>query len=158
MNLASIKKYANVKVVGTVVVLILVYIIWRNGKSWWDAITRQDKGNYEGQPPVTGGVPSTPGNPAGSPARQAELEKFARDTYAALNSTLFFGGVTATGREFQLELLNALNDTELKYVATFYEHNVNENGTSLRQDIDDEVMPATDIDERLIARLVQMAL
>ena len=158
MNIPTIRKYANVKVIGTIVALVLIYIIWRNGARWWDEITRRDRGNYEGQPSVTGGTPATPGNPAGSPARQAELEKFARDTYAVLNSTLFLGGVTATGREFQLELLNALNDTELKYVATFYEHNVNTEGTSLRQDIEDEIMPATDIDERLIARLVQMAL
>ena len=162
MNLASLKKYANVKVIGTVVALILIYIVWENGADWWEKATRKDKGNYDGQPPVDSNVPSNvPGNganPAGSAARQAELEKFARDTYAALNSTLFLGGVTATGREIQLELLNALNDTELKYVAMFYEHNVNTDGTSLRQDIDDEVMPATDIDERLVARLVQLAL
>lgn len=151
----DLKKYANVKVIGTIVGLILIVLVWKNGKRWWQQLTKQDKGHYAD---LTSFAEVQAGKEQANAARQAQLEKMAQDTFTALNSTLFLGGVTATGREYQLELLMALNDSELRYVAQFYEHNASSTGQSLRQDIEDEFMPATDVDERLIARLNQLAL
>lgn len=151
----DLKKYANVKVIGTIVGLILIVLVWKNGKRWWEQLTKQDKGHYAD---LTSFAEVQAGKEQANAARQAQLEKMAQDTFTALNSTLFLGGVTATGREYQLELLMALNDSELRYVAQFYEHNASSTGQSLRQDIEDEFMPATDVDERLIARLNQLAL
>ena len=151
----DLKKYANVKVIGTIVGLILIVLVWKNGKRWWEQLTKQDKGHYAD---LTSFAEVQAGKEQANAARQAQLEKMAQDTFTALNSTLFLGGVTATGREFQLELINALNDSELRYVAQFYEHNASSTGQSLKQDLDDEFMPATDVDERLIARLNQLAL
>lgn len=151
----DLKKYANVKVIGTIVGLILIVLVWRNGKRWWQQLTKQDKGHYAD---LTSFAEVQAGKEQANAARQAQLEKMAQDTFTALNSTLFLGGVTATGREYQLELLMALNDSELRYVAQFYEHNASSTGQSLKQDLDDEFMPATDVDERLIARLNQLAL
>lgn len=151
----DLKKYANVKVIGTIVGLILIVLVWKNGKRWWEQLTKQDKGHYAD---LTSFAEVQAGKEQANAARQAQLEKMAQDTFTALNSTLFLGGVTATGREYQLELLMVLNDSELRYVAQFYEHNASSTGQSLRQDIEDEFMPATDVDERLIARLNQLAL
>lgn len=151
----DLKKYANVKVIGTIVGLILIVLVWKHGKRWWEQLTKQDKGHYAD---LTSFAEVQAGKEQANQARQAQLEKMAQDTYTALNSTLMIGGVTATGREFQLELINALNDSELRYVAQFYENNASSTGQSLKQDIDDEFMPATDVDERLIARLNQLAL
>lgn len=151
----DLKKYANVKVIGTIIGIILIFLVWKNGKRWWDQLTKQDKGHYGA---LTSFEDMQAGQQQNNEARQAELEKFARDTFTALNSTLFIGGVTATGREYQLELLNALGDPELRFVAQFYEHTASSTGQSLRQDIEEEFMPATDVDERLIARLNQLAL
>ncbi|MBS1939746.1 MAG: hypothetical protein JST38_02575 [Bacteroidetes bacterium] len=151
----DLKKYANVKVIGTLMGLVLIVLVWKNGKRWWEQLTKQDKGHYAD---LTSFGEVQAGNEQANQARQAQLEKMAQDTYTALNSTLMIGGVTATGREFQLELINALNDSELRYVAQFYEHNASSTGQSLKQDLDDEFMPATDVDERLIARLNQLAL
>lgn len=151
----ELKKYANIKVIGTIVAIVLLVLVWRNGPRWWQLITKRDRGNYGDLTPyseVQAGKKQT------NEARQAQLEQYARDTYKALNSILFIGGVTATGREYQLELINALGDPELRFVAQFYESSVSSTGQSLRKDIEEELMPATDIDERLIARLNQMAL
>jgi len=146
MNL-DLRKYANVKVVGTVVALVLIFLLWRNGRRWWVQLTRTDAGNYSGQTPVES-----------NPDRKAELNQLARDTFTAIHSTLFLGGVTPTGREWQLEKLLQLNDTELRYVAQYYQDHVNQDGTSLRQDITDEWMPMSDVKPRLIAKLTQLAL
>lgn len=151
----DLKKYANVKVIGTLMGLVLIVLVWKNGKRWWEQLTKQDKGHYAD---LTSFAEVQAGKEQANAARQAQLEKMAQDTFTALNSTLFLGGVTATGREYQLELLMALNDSELRYVAQFYEHNASSTGQSLKQDLDDEFMPATDVDERLIARLNQLAL
>lgn len=129
--------------------LIILWMVYRNGKRWAQQITtalgRRDEGNYAGQEPV-----------ASNPVREAELTKLAEDTYTALNSILFFGGVTATGREWQLEKVYTLNDTELRWLANRYK--ILANGVSLREDLEHEYMPFTDVDERLIARLQQLAL
>lgn len=130
----------------TVLILALVaWVIYRNGRRWWQQLTRRDEGNYQGQAPV-----------ASNPVREAELTKIAQDTYTALNSVLMIGGVTATGREWQLTQVLTLNDTELRWVAKRYEQLAN--GSTLRRDLENEWMPFSDVDDRLIARLNQLAL
>lgn len=130
---------------GIIVLLVILWMLYRNGKRWWAQLTTRDQGNYQGQPSV-----------ASNPARQAELERMAQDLYTALHSTLIIGGTTATGREWMLEQILVLNDTELRWVAQRYAE-ITE-GTSLRQDLEDEWMPMSDLDERLIAKLDQLAL
>lgn len=125
--------------------IMLGFLLWRNGKRWWQQMTTRDQGNYEGQESVTS-----------NPVREGELKQMAQDTYTALNSTLMLGGTTATGREWQLERIYALNDTELRWVAKRYEQLAD--GMTLHEDLDREFMPFTDVDERLIARLQQLAL
>lgn len=129
-------------VIGT---LLIAFLIYRNGRRWLAQITRRDEGNYEGQSSVNANA-----------ARKAELEKMAQDTYTVLNSTLMLGGVTATGREWQLEQLLALNDTELRWVARRYAEL--DDGISLKDAVDAEYMPFSNVDERLIVKLTQLAL
>lgn len=126
-----------------VALLIIVFVFWRNGRRWWANLTRQDRGNYAGQNRVQS-----------NPAREAELQAMAREAYRVMHILI----VTGDQRERALADLLALNDTELRYVAVFYKNSVNPEGVSMRQDIDDEWMPFTDVDEKLIARLTQMAL
>lgn len=128
-------------------ILMVAIAIYRNGPRWWQQLKRRDLGNYTGQEPVKD-----------NPAREAELQQMAADTYTALHSVLMLSGVTATGREFQLELLLGLNDTELRYVARYYENTANPEGVSLKQDVNDEWMPFSDVKQRLVSRLNKLAL
>lgn len=127
-------------------VIIAILVLRRHGKRWWTQATRTDRGNYAGQEAVRN-----------NPARQAELDQMARDAQTAMHTVLIVGGTTWTGREAVLERLLALNDTELRYVAQFY-RSINESGNSLRVDVQGEWMPFTNVDERLVARLNQLAL
>lgn len=133
-------------IVIALVVLIALYLLNKNGRRWWTQLTRRDLGNYAGQSAVEE-----------NSARQAQLQAMAHDALAAMNSVLLVGGVTMTGREAMLERLLALNDTELRYVAVFYA-SISEDGTSLKNDVDDEYMPFSSVDEQLVARLNQLAL
>lgn len=125
--------------------IVCAWLVYRNGRRWWAQLTNRDRGNYAGQSQVSA-----------NPAREAELEQMAQDVFVALNSTLMLGGVTATGREWTLERLLALNDTEIRWVAKRYAALAQ--GRSLRGDLENEWMPFSDVDERLIAKLQQLAL
>lgn len=125
-----------------IVAIVLAVTVWRNGRRWWQQLTRRDQGNYAGQP-------SVPSNPA----RQGELQQLARDTYTVINSVS-----NPFERERVLERVVALNDTELRYVAKFYQSSISESAKSLREDVLSEWMPFTDVDERLVTRLNQLAL
>ena len=133
-------------IVVALLVLIAIYLVNKHGRRWWANITRRDLGNYAGQEPVRDNT-----------ARQAELQQMAHDALAAMHTVILVGGATYTGREAMLERLLQLNDTELRYVATFYA-SINEDGTSLKQDVDDEYMPFSSIDEELVGKLNQLAL
>lgn len=130
----------------TLVVLIIALVVYKNGNRWWAQLTRRDQGNYAGQDAVEH-----------NSARAAELQQMARDANTAINSALFFGGVTATGREEALGKLLTLNHTEVRYVANFYK-GISPNGTTLKNDVDDEEMPFSSVDEQLVALLNQLNL
>ncbi len=119
-----------------ILVLIALLILYRKGPSWWAQLFRRDLGDYS--------------NPTPSDTRKKELEEFAREGFRDM-SGLFPGD-----KEVWMEKLNALNDTELKYTAEFFPSVAD--GGSLKQWIDDELMPFASIDETLIARLNQMNL
>jgi len=121
-------------------VLVAAYVLNKNGARWWVSLTRKDKGNYEGQEAVQS-----------NPARQAQLEQMAQNAFSAIN------GIPGFDRDGMLLPLLSLNDTELRYVATFYEHNVQPDGDSLKEDLQDEWLLG-DTGDKLIAKLTQLAL
>lgn len=64
-------------------------------------------------------------------------------------------GFTATD---VLQEVSYLTDTELKYVARYYKEVLLKNKTTLYADLDDEILPGTDADDRILNRLTQMGL
>lgn len=121
-----------------VVVLLLVRANWNRIK----ALFTRDFGNYDE------GFVTPTGSGQEVDARQRELEALAQTTYAAIHGTPGAFGAS------HVDVLKALNDTELKFTATYYRQAITR-GTKLSVDIDDEVLPFTD-EESLVARLQAM--
>jgi hypothetical protein len=121
-------------------VLIAAYVLNKNGSRWYANLTRKDQGNYQGQEAVQS-----------NPAREAELQKMAQNAYSAIN------GIPGFDRDGMLLPLLSLNDTELRYVATFYAKNVQPDGSSLKENLQDEWLLG-DTGDQLIAKLTQLAL
>lgn len=120
-------------------IIIVILIVRRN----WNKISgkfERDFGNY--------------GSHNGQPIedltkdRKLTLEKWAQDLYTAIYTT---GGNSAPLMAIAL----SLNDLELKYLAQHYKKAITR-GTSLYTDVDDEIMPGTDVDEKLMARLAKL--
>lgn len=128
--------------VAAILVLLLLRKYWPRIKGYF----ARDFGNYtEGflPPGSTGTGPAPAGNDPVS-ARQEELRAIARSTYEAIQGAGF--------QTEAIEALSLLNDTELRYVAEFYRDALTR-GTSLSEDIDNEWMWDTDVDDTVIARL-----
>lgn len=119
--------------------LILVYILYRN----WSSIKQlfgKDYGVYSGD---TGTY-----TPSGIPEqRQAELKALAQELYDKI-----YGVTTFTDKETSFIKANALNDTELKFLAQYYKSALTRSD-SLYHDVDSEFMPFTSEDETLLSRL-----
>lgn len=139
--LALIAKNAK-RIVATVVVLVILYTVWKN----WDKISRfmrRDRGRGDQQGSV-------------SDTRKAELEAMARRLYADIYSSWW------TSRDADIYTATVqLNDNELEYLARFYEQTVT-SGVPLGRDIDGEIYGPTsgvgDAPDRIVARLRQLAL
>lgn len=116
--------------VAVTIALLLLWKYWSHVAAWF----RRDLGNYD----------------EGRVVPDEQLRSMARSLFAAV---IGFGG----GVSDKLEQLSALNDSDLRYLATFYK-SLTTDGASLKEHIDDEWMPHTDLDDTLIARLNQMAL
>jgi len=84
-------------------------------------------------------------------ARKNELEGLANELYTAMHD-ISFGSALDDDHLLQLD---QLTDRELKYVARFYKRAITR-GVSLYQDINNEWMPFTDLDEMIMARLAQI--
>lgn len=84
--------------------------------------------------------------------RKRELEQYAQDVYDILACWYCM-----EGGEAELSKLQYLNDNELEYAARYYEDFVNDDET-LYEDVDDEWLPATDIDDKLLTRLSKLGL
>lgn len=116
-------------------ILILVIILWANSKrigGWWKRITTKTYGDY--------------GNAQITDAREAQLEDMARTLYQYVN------GWHLTDTTIVDELA-ALNDQELEAAARYYETAITRGEESMKDAIDNEALPFTDADERLISRL-----
>ncbi len=84
-----------------------------------------------------------------SDLRQGELEKLASDLYKAIYSWWD----TATD---SLGAIKDLNDSEFLYIVEYYERFLSEN--KMYYDIDWEVLPETENDDAVLARLKEMNL
>lgn len=119
--------------------LILLFILYKN----WAKIKQlfgKDYGTYS----QGGGGYAPAGIPDG---RKAEIEALAQELYDKI-----YGVTTFTDKETSFIKANALNDTELKYLAQYYK-NALTRSDSLYHDVDSEFMPFTDEDEKLMSRL-----
>lgn len=118
-----------------IVGVIVSFIIWRN----WvriKALLRQKRGDFQSTPI--------------SDERKAELKTVAKNAHKAIHET--WSSHSAGEREDILNVLNHINDNELLFTAKFYKKELN-NGVSLYQDVRDEVMWFSNIDNRLMAAL-----
>jgi hypothetical protein len=86
--------------------------------------------------------------------RQKSLRKIASDLY------LDIYGWNGWDNYDSLEKANACTDAELKYVAQYYASVLNKanKGESLYNDLNGEVMPFTQLDNKVTLRLAQMGL
>ena len=78
--------------------------------------------------------------------RKVELKKVASNIYTAIYSTLH------TGRKLTFKAALALTENELDFMAKHYKQQVS-GGNTLYEDVDNEWMPSTDLDEQLMAKL-----
>lgn len=138
----AVKVLTNRKVLIGVGIIILVLIVWKNYARWIAALKRRDQGEYD---PL-----------AQNSVRQAELKAMANDVHTALHSIIIFGGVTWSGREAIIERLLTINDAELRFVATYYQDQLNQ-GTSLAADLQDEMWTGTPT-QQVLSRLSELNL
>lgn len=84
--------------------------------------------------------------------RKSELEQYAQDVYDALAIWLpiDIGDVLAK--------VAYLNDNELEYVARYYEEYVSDDNQTLYEDVDEEWLGATSVDEDLLTSLDRLGL
>lgn len=115
--------------------LIIIFYVWRN----WDKL----KSKFG---VITGDF--QPGDITDK--RKGTLESLAQDTYDSIYSATGDTGDT-------LEKVNALNDSELDYLARYYKKALTR-GNTLYEDVDDEFMPWDDVDETLMGKLNRLGL
>lgn len=121
-------------VVLAIIAIIITYKSWAMLKRWWGNLSREDRSNTEGH--------------AMNAADKARAEQLAHNLRAAIHSAF------NTNRNVLINQALGLNDTELKYLAGFYQ-SIND-GTSLWQDLDDEwTLPSAG--NQLMGRLLQIA-
>lgn len=85
--------------------------------------------------------------------RYVRLRWVANEMYLKINSWIGWTDYKA------LQELALTTDEELKYVAKFYKDVINKiDGTSLYEDLDNEILPARSEDEEILARLLKMGL
>ena len=129
-----------------VILLIVVLFIRANADRWSAAIKRvfaKDNGDYTEGYALAGGTEDQ---------RKATLKALAQEAYAQLSA----GVVNPMAREAAIAALFPLNDTELRFVATEYKYQSRDK--SLFTAVDDAWMPFSDVDERLMARLANIAM
>jgi hypothetical protein len=87
-------------------------------------------------------------------ARQKELRRIASDLFLEIHNWQGFTNYSS------LEAANATTDTELKYVAVYYESVLNKanKGASLYEDLNGKWLPFTQLDNQILLRLAQMGL
>jgi len=85
--------------------------------------------------------------------RKKELEKYAQDVYDVLACWY-----CVVGGQEQISKIAYLNDNELEYTARYYEQFVSDKGQSLYDDVDEEWLPDTDVDDHLLTRLSKLGL
>ncbi len=84
--------------------------------------------------------------------RKVELKAFAGELYQAIYATQNVG---VSYREDKFAEAVDLSDNELRYVSKYYRKSLTKDNW-LYDDIDDETMPFTSIDEELMARLTKV--
>ena len=117
------------------IVVIMLWVLWRN----WDKIKSRFgrvRGDFQPEPITT--------------KRKGDLESLAKSAYDSIYNALGDTGDT-------LAQVNALNDTELDYLARYYEDAITR-GNSLHEDVDNEFMPWDDVDESLMGKLNRLGL
>lgn len=125
-------------ILAAVVVLLVIRANWNRIKG----LFTRDFGNYDE------GFTTPNGTSQEEDMRKRELEAMAQTMHAAIH------GLPGAFGEAHVAQLQALNDTELKHLASYYRTAITR-GTKLSVDIDDELLPFVD-DETLVARLQAM--
>jgi hypothetical protein len=131
-------------ILGLIILFLVLRRNWNRIKS--SRLFNRDRGDY------SEGFTAPPGqNTSGmtqsqiAAARKKDLERLAEDLYREIYAT--FGYPTKFIKE-----ANTLNDTELKYLSQYYRKALTK-GNTLYKDVDDEFLPHTNEDEKLLARL-----
>ncbi len=88
--------------------------------------------------------------------RKVQLEGYAKDVYDML--ACFWQCDWTDVGEKTLAKIAYLNDNELEYVARYYEQYVSDNGQSLYEDVEEEWLPGTSVDDDLEHRLSKLGL
>lgn len=120
------------------IAVLIVYAKYARIRAWLQGIFGKDHGDYQ------------PG--AITEERKAQLEAFARELHASMYGVDWSGDRVGLLRE-----LVAINDNERRYVATYYADALTR-GNSLREDIDAELLPLTDLDEEAMNLLAALNL
>ena len=136
------------------VIILLAVVLWV--RSRWGRISQllqrafaRDNGDYSTG--LTDGNGNAVSGDAAS-AREMELSALALEAYTQLTA----GIVNPNLREAALQALLPLNDTELRAAAKAYKFH--DRDLSLYARIDSAWMPFSEVDERLMARLANIAM
>lgn len=138
----AVEVLTNRKVLAGIAVVIIVYVLYKNGPRWWAQITRRDVGDTHGGPI--------------NDVRESELKALAEDAYRVIYGTPIIDGFTWSDRDAVFAQLLPINDGELRWAALYYENQLAE-GISLRTDLSGEWYVGG-VAEQLATRLSELNL
>lgn len=121
------------------IIIAILMVVWLVGPHVANAIRRlrtPDRGNYQGQA-------------APNAADRARIEQMATDMRTELYGIPSWGG-----RDDVAERILAMNDTEIRYLATYYRQIAE--GNRLIDDVQGEWSWTGDTKQRLISKLLQL--
>lgn len=134
-----------------VIAVVIIFILWKY-QARIKAFFTADKGDYS---KGIGDTDTTQASPAEVAARKKYIEDLAISINAAINGlALNYYGLEITDRIELFKLALALNDSELKYLANYY--NVISKNETLYQAIDGEWLFFNNEDDLLLAKLSKL--
>lgn len=134
-----------------VIAIVILFIVWKYQARIKQFFTR-DRGDYS---IGIGSTETTQATNAEVAARKKYIEDLATSINASINGlALNYYGLEITDRIELFKLALALNDSELKYLATYY--SVISKDETLYQAIDGEWLYFNNEDDNLLARLSKL--
>ncbi len=128
-------------ILGSIVAFIIIRRYWQKMQSKVESRLGPQYGDWQ-EGTITSG-------------RKSELESYASDVYEALAC---FWCNHLDVAEPALAKIAYLNDNELEYVARYYEQYVSDDNQTLYEDVDEEWLGLTSVDDDLLHRLSKLGL